>query len=323
MELYTRPKMQKLILLLICIGLAISASDGLKVVSEPVKFVGGDGSYFMHPVWAPDGSRIAFTGSNYQGLWVINPEGSGVRQITDEPAAGYGFEWSSDSRAIVSRVAKYKEKYRYNAIKVFDLEKDTARPLTDYRTLMPGLPHWADADEKVYMYGRGKLEIFGSGKKATPLQKRSANKQIYFLKNDHIAVGNITTKEYNVFEPIKGRRYINMVVSPDASRIAFEIIGGNLYVMNIDGTELIDLGEGHRPQWAPDSRHLVYMITQDDGHKYLSSEIYSIKIDGTEKVKLTSTDNKLEMNPSWSPDGKKIAFDVMGEGAIYLIELSK
>jgi Tol biopolymer transport system component len=323
MELYTRPKMQKLILLLICISFATSASNGLKVVSEPVKLVGGDGSYFMHPVWAPDGSKIAFAGSNYQGLWIMNSDDSEVHQITDEPAAGYGFEWSSDSRAIVSRVAKYEEKYRYNAIKVFDLEKDTARLLTDYRTFMPGLPHWADTDEKVYMYGRGKLEVFDSGKKAAPLQKRSANKQIYFLKNDHIAVGNITTKEYKVFEPVKEHRYINMVVSPDGLRIAFEVIGGNLYVMNINGNELVDLGEGHRPQWAPDSQYLVYMITEDDGHQYLSSGIYSIKIDGTEKVRLTSTDNKLEMNPSWSPDGNKIAFDVMGEGAIYVIELSE
>jgi len=216
-------KMRKLIfiVLLVCVILTVTASYGLKVVSEPVKLIGGDGSYFMHPIWSPDGSQIAFTGSNYQGLWVMNPDGSEVRQITDELAAGYGFEWSSDSKAIVSRVAKYEGKYRYNTLKVFDLEKDTAILLTDYRTLMPGLPHWAGADEKIYMYGRGKLEIFDSGKKATALQKKSASKRIYFLKDDHIAVGNITIKEYRVFEPLKGRRYINMVVSPDGSKVAF------------------------------------------------------------------------------------------------------
>jgi len=317
--------MRKLIFTLLLIGgsLTIAWNDSLKVGSQSVKLIGGDGSYFMHPLWSPAGSRIAFTGSRYQGLWVMNPDGSGVRQITDEPAAGYGFEWSSDSKAIVSRVAKYEGKYRYNALKVFDLEKDEARLLTDYRTLMPGLPHWADADEKVYMFARGKLEIFDSGKKATALQKQSATKQIHFLKDDHIAVGNIATKEYNVFEPVKGWRYINMVVSSDDSKVAFEVIGDDLYVMNIDGTGLVDLGEGHRPQWAPDSQRLVYMITEDDGHRYLSADIYSIKIDGSEKVRLTSTDDKLEMNPSWSPDGKNIAFDVMGEGAIYVIELSK
>lgn len=315
--------MRRTIFFIFLFSFHISAIAGFKVSGKPVKLIGGDGKHFMNPLWAPDGSLIAFTSSRYNGLWVMNPDCTNQRQITDETAAGYGFEWSSDSKAIVSRVAKYEGKYRYNAIKLFDLEKNEARLLTDYRTLMPGLPHWADADEKVYMFGRGKLEIFVSGKKATALQKQSASKRIYFLKNDHIAVGNIDTKAYQVFDPIKDWRYINMVVSPDESKIAFEVMGGNLHVMNIDGTGLVDLGEGYRPRWSPDSQHLVYVITKDDGHQYLSSEIYTIKIDGTERLKLTFTNDKLEMNPSWSPDGKKIAYDEMHEGAIYLINISK
>ena len=311
------------ILLLFCISLPISVSGGLKVVGEPLKLIGYEGQYFAHPVWSPDGKLIAFTGTNYNGLWVMKADGLDERMITDEPAAGFGFEWSSDSKAIVTRVAKYEGRYRYNAIKIYDLEKGEVKLLTDFRTLMPGLPHWADADEKVFMYGRGKLEVFESGKKATVLQKQSASQQIYFQKNDLIAVGNIMTKEYKVLEPIRESQYINMVVSPDESKIAFEVLGGNLFVINVDGTELVDLGTGYRPQWAPNSQHLVYMITEDDGHRYLAADIYTIKVDGTEKSRLTATADKLEMNPSWSPDGKKIAFDVMDEGAIYVIELSE
>ena len=312
------------VLLLLSVSTTVSAGDSFKVIGEPVKLIDGDADYFFtRPLWSPDGSLIAFTNSNYEGLWVANSDGSEKRLLTDEPAAGFGFEWSSDSKAIVTRVAKFEGKYRYNAIKVFDLEKNEVKLLTEYRTFMPGLPHWAGADEKVYMFGKNELEIFETGKKATVLQKESASDLIYFLKNDHIAVGNIVTAEYNVFEPIKGWRYINPVISPDKTKIAFEVMGGNLYVMNIDGSVLVDLGEGHRPQWASDSQHLVYMKTEDDGHQYLSADIYTIKIDGSGKVRLTSTDDKLEMNPSWSPDGQKIAFDVMDEGAIYVIKLSQ
>ena len=253
----------------------------------------------------------------------MKADGSGARQITDEVAAGFGFEWAANTNAIISRVAKYEKRFRYNAVKLFDLEKNEARLLTDYRTLMPGLPHWADADQKIYMYNRTKLEIFDSGIKPATLMKTAASRQMQFLKEDKIAIGDIATGAYKVFEPIKGQQCLNMTPSPDRKKVAFEIMGGNMYVMNADGTGLTDLGDGHRPQWAPDSQYLIYMITKDDGHDFLASDLYVIRGDGQEKTQLTATGDKLEMNPSWSADGKKIVFDVMHEGVIYVLEISK
>ncbi|MCI0514447.1 hypothetical protein L0128_14615, partial [candidate division KSB1 bacterium] len=101
----------------------------------------------------------------------------------------------------------------------------------------------------------------------------------------------------------------------------FEILGGNLFVMHRDGTGLTDLGKGHRPQWAPDNGHLVYMQTTDDGMNYLASDLFSVHRNGQEKTPLTTTTKHLEMNPHWSPDGSKIVFDRFDEGAIYLLEL--
>lgn len=314
-------KFYVILILLIFIGIFSSTRAELRVKGGATKLVGGDGNFYMRPMWSPDGEKMAFTSTRYQGIWVMNADGSGIRQLTDESAAGFGFEWSSDSRAILSRVARFDARFRYNAVKIFDIETNQSQLLTDYRKSMPGLPRWADDDQKVYMFNRNKLEIFETGRKADVLKKANASRQIYFLKNDQIAVGNIDTRNYKVIQPIKGEQCINMVISPDRSKVAFEILGGNAYVINVDGTGLVDLGRGHRPQWSPDSQRLVYMITVDDGHQYLLSDIYSVKSDGSEKIRLTLTDDKLEMNPSWSPDGKKIAFDVFNEGAIYFIEL--
>jgi Tol biopolymer transport system component len=299
---------------------SVATAGGWKAVQKPVKLIGGAGKEYMQPRWSPDGAWIAFTGPSYRGLWVMKADGSGVRQITDETAAGFGFEWGAHFNAIVSRVAKFEKKYRYNAVMLFDLEKNTAKLLTDYRTMMPGLPHWADADQKVYMYNRTKLEVFDSGFK-TPAAT-AANKQIQFLKDDKIAIGNITTGGHRVFDPIPGAQYINLTPSPDRSRIAFEVMGGNMYVMNADGTGLINVGNGHRPQWSPDGEYLVYMITKDDGHQILAADLYAIRADGQEKTQLTATGDKLEMNPSWGADNK-IAFDVMNEGAIYVMKIAK
>ncbi|MDZ7399437.1 MAG: hypothetical protein ONB37_04640 [candidate division KSB1 bacterium] len=314
---------QILLLLILSIILNLPASAQPWKAGNPIKLIGGDGLYFMHPVFSPDGTKIAFTTSNYQGLWIMNADGSGAKEISDEPAAGFGFEWSSDSKAIVTRVAKFEKWYRFNAVKVFDLERGESRFITNFRTLMPGLPHWGAGDEKIYMYGRGKLEVYDSGKRATALQKSAIPAVSAFLKDDQIAIGNPAAKDYQVYEPIKGERCINLSLSPDRSRVAFEIMGGNMYVMRIDGTDLNDLGRGHRPQWSPDSQHLIYMVTNDDGYRYLSSDLYIIKTDGTGKSRLVFPEDKLEMNPHWSPDGKKIVFDVLNEGAIYVVELTK
>lgn len=295
----------------------------LKVISEPSLLVGGADFRVSRPLWSPDGSRIAFTRPNYQGIWVMDPSSGQVDQITDEQSAGFGFQWSSDSKAIVSRVSRLEGRYTLHVLKVFDLEGGTSRQISDFRSLMPGTPRWVDADEKVLMCGRGRVEFFDSGKKTDPLKKQSTERPLCFLKGTQIAVGSVGIKEYRLFEPVPGATYINLTVSPDASKVAFEVLGGNLYAMHIDGSGLVDLGRGHRPHWAPDNETLVYMFTYDDGHKILASDIYAIKADGSENTRLTTTDEVLEMNPSWSPDGKTIAFDVMEEGAIYVIEVSR
>ena len=274
---------------------------------------------FMAPVWSPDGSMIAFTSAKYKGIWIIDVQNRNIKQITDETAAGFLFKWSDDSKSILTRVAKYDGMKRYNAVKLFNIKSDESFLLTDYRTMMPGLPSFSPDNNKVYMFGRNNLEIFDSGIEAKSYKKSAVSSKIIYIRDDKIAVEDLISHQLKTFEPVKGKRVLNLLASPDGSRVAFEIYGGDMYVMNSDGTGLIDLGEGYRPKWSPDSQYIVYMITKDDGYRILSSDIYTIKIDGTEKTNLTNSIDQIEMNPDWSPDGKKIAFDVPGEGSIYIM----
>jgi Tol biopolymer transport system component len=297
---------------------------GVPSVSRPVRLAGGDAGYqFMRPIWSPDGTKIAFTGPRYNGIWVINADGTDERRITGDLSSGYGFQWSSDSRTILARASRYEKYRRLNAIILYDVDTATDRLVSEYRTSSLSLPVWGDGGAQIMTIHKNRLEVYNSGMTNDVLKKAPADRRMFLIKEDRIAEGDPVTNEYRVVISLKDRRCINLVYSPDGSKIAFEEVGGNLFVMNLDDGRMTDLGRGHRPQWSPDSQYLTYMITEDDGYRYTSSDIYLIKVDGTEKNRLEFRDDKLEMNPSWSPDGKKIAYDVYDEGAVYIVEIDQ
>ena len=172
---------------------------------------------------------------------------------------------------------------RYNAVKIFDIESENSLLLTEYQTMMPFLPEWADGDTKVILPTKNGFEILNTGKLKKPntLETQLSS----YSRFDKIMINNLLESSEQVIVPIENAEIINLTMSPDNTHIAFEVMGGNLYSMNIDGTNLTDLGKGYRPRWSFDSKKIIYMIAEDDGHTFTASDIYSINADGTEKKK--------------------------------------
>ncbi len=272
----------------------------------------------MNPVYSPDGSSIAYTKSGYNGIWIFNLQSKSNTQLTDESAAGFGFKWSADSKSILTRVAKYEDMSRFNAVKIFDIETGESKQLSDYKTMMPYLPEWADGDSKVYLPIKGNDELLISAKEKN---NQIGSSIVAFEKNNKVVVKDLSNNSEQIFEPIKDAQYINLSLSPNAAKIVFEVMGGNIFVMNIDGKNLTDLGIGNRPRWSFDSSKIIYMLAEDDGHDYTASDIYIIDADGTQKRNLTNTSDLMEMNPCFAPDGKSIVFDVVNDGSIYLMNI--
>jgi Tol biopolymer transport system component len=272
----------------------------------------------MNPVFSPDGKNIAYTKTGYTGIWIYNLQTQSSFQLTDEEAAGFAFKWSADSKSILTRVAKYEDNRRYNAVKVFDITTKKSNQLSDYRTFMPYLPQWIDGDSKVFLPVKGKDEVYLTGidKNNNVFSNIAA-----FEKNNKIVIKNIVTESEQTFEPIIDAQYINLSSSRDMMKIVFEVMGGDMFVMNLDGTNLTDLGKGNRPCWSPDGNKIIYMITEDDGQNYTASDIFIINADGTQKRKITNTDDVIEMNPCFAPDEKSIVFDVFNDGSIYLMNI--
>jgi tricorn protease len=113
-------------------------------------------------------------------------------------------------------------------------------------------------------------------------------------------------------------------LSPNGSHIAFTK-GSNLFVMDDDGADHRQVAEMWSPpnfDWAPDGKWLTY-ATQDDNY---NSDIFIVPIDATRKPFNLSRHPDYDASPTWSGDGKRIAWVGRRDGDevdIYVVELAK
>lgn len=293
-----------------------------KVAGTPQLLIEHSDMQYTNPVWSPDGTKIAFTSARYQGLWIAGADGKNIKKITDEDA-GFGFSWSSNSQAILTRISRYENLRKKHSIMVYHTDGREPTQVTPFRSKMYSLPSWAQFDQKVILVTGNKIESFDSGIEVDSRQKLTTSQPFYVLKQNDIAKGKVPENSLDNISPFDDATYLNLQVSPDGQKLAFEVLGGHLYVMNIDGSGLTDLGIGNRPKWSPESDYVIAMVAEDDGHNYERSDIYAFKIDGSERVNLTPSTDLIAMNPSWSPDGTKVAFNDPEKGNIYTIPLDR
>ncbi|MFD2136677.1 hypothetical protein ACFSLT_18990 [Novosphingobium resinovorum] len=124
-------------------------------------------------------------------------------------------------------------------------------------------------------------------------------------------------------------------LSPDGKHLAFVSTRNgykaNIWVMEISSGKLLQLtgvgdlvGEAdspdcyYRPAWSPDGQWIAFSSDRntswrghDEGHGWEHTQelaIYRIRPDGTGFVKVSARKDWCQGSPTWSPDGRRIAF---------------
>jgi Tol biopolymer transport system component len=297
----------------------------------------GDSNTFPGP-FSPDGKQIVFTGfgltSSYVG--VMNADGSDPVDLTNLPDVDDGFPaWSPDGSqiAFTSRRSGNNEVYVMDPYG-FNVEQLTSNPTDDFA------PAWfpsgnkiaflSDRDNETGVYSIYIMNADGSGLKRLTSDGGNDYTPAWSPDGNRIVFRSVQKGQSDIYcIDINGSNLVNLTNnpaedwspswSPDGTLIAFQTDrDGNweIYTMYPDGSDPVNMtnnpADDQMPYWKA-AVNIISTETNSDKLAFVSSmdgelAIYSVNTDGSLLNRLTH-ETMLVMNPVWSANGKKMAFE--------------
>ena len=238
------------------------------------------------PAWSPDGSEIAFTSfRNGKGdIYVMHPDGTGLRRLTTSPAHDDLAAWSPDG----TRIAFTSTRSGDLEIWVMNADGSDQHQLTFDRS-NDYSPTWSP-----------------DGTRIAYRSDKDGDADIYSMRADGSDVRRLTTAHSTDYSPAWGPDGRILFVSDRNS-------GGKqtLWIMNGDGSDQHPLTGAAffwnqtRPAWSPDGKRIIFQADRDV--PIGNTELYSMNVDTSDLRRLTTYPGKDDW-PSYSPDGKHLVF---------------
>jgi Tol biopolymer transport system component len=242
------------------------------------------------PRWSPDGRQLAFDRRTPEGwrIQTIDADGKNLRQVSNGPGNDYQADWAPGGRSL----AFDSDRLGNRDIYLMGVDDQATIRLTDARS-RDVMPAWSP-----------------DGKRIAFVSDREDGQQIWIMTPD----GGKPTR---VTRGVRRGYILRPRWSPDGTKLAFAASDDHtgqrrLYAIRGDGSDLRPVtppGDAANPSWDPTGTRLVFDATpegKDDSSEGLF-ELFVVNADGSGLRRLTN--NRVnDWGPSWSPDGRHIAF---------------
>lgn len=317
----------------------------------------------LDPQFSPDGKQIAFQVTEYDlpegksnsEIYVMNADGSDLRQMTRHPEADYNPRWSPDGKTILFLST------RENGVQVWMMPAEGGEPykLTDISTSVED-PRWSP-DGKHFLFSSMVFpecgddddcnEKLSKDMEEGPIQAHLADELLYrhwnFWKDGkrtHTFIFNVEEKTHRDLTPGDydspsfalggGRGY---VFSPDGKEVCFvsnrdsneyETTNKDLWIVPTAGGATINITDENEaydgePAYSPDGRYIAYSMQTIPTYESDRIRLALYDRQSKQKTVLTEAFDNWVGHFEWAPDSRSIYFiaDVEGNRPLYKVDI--
>ena len=286
---------------LLCVFL--SNAQDVKIVRHE-QLLKGVESQCYNPVLSPDGQKVLFTQSDYEGLNVYDIADDVVTPLASDRLAGFSPAFSKDGKSVYFLSQTRENMLVYREMKSVNLDG------TEMSTVMGksrGMLHPVAVDGGVVTVSDNGRKLKAKSNGGT--YAYSAGKKIVVVKNGiEKKIAPVPTKYTYIWESL----------SPDGTKILFYAGGKGAYICDLDGNLVAELGKYTSPAWCGND-YVVAVNATHDGHQYETSQIVLLKVDGSYKKELTAPVS-MSMHPTASASGDRITYNTI-DGRLFLMDL--